>query len=137
MSGRSAASFADLGVAVTRQATGARRELRGGRGDVTDIIGPAHGSRLDIHVNTIRAGAGPGPYHLHSSSSNFYFVLDGRVRLRIAGVDHLVGPGDAISIAPGVPHSVSVEHDGAAQLIEVYAPAGPDFVDVPEHTGEG
>ena len=119
-------------VHVTRPQTSGRRELRAGRGTIRDVIGPAQGSRLDIHINEIRAGAGPGPYHLHTRSENFYLVLDGAVRLRISGTDHLVAPGDAAVIAPGVPHSVSVVDDGAARLIEIYAPAEPDFVPVAE-----
>ena len=121
---------------LTRPATSRRRSLRDDRGEMTDIVGPEQGSRLDIHLNSIHAGAGPGPYHLHTNAANFYFVLAGRVRLRIDGVDHIVGPGDAITIAQGIPHSVSVDDDGAAKLLEVYAPAGPDFVEVPRESGE-
>ncbi len=114
---------------------GARRELRAGRGEMLEVIGPAQGSRLDIHVNSIRAGAGPGPYHRHTNAENFYLVLEGRVRLRIDGVDQLIGPGDSALIEPGVPHSVSVQADGEARLIEIYAPASPDFIAVEESSG--
>jgi quercetin dioxygenase-like cupin family protein len=57
---------------------------------------------------------------------------EGSVRLRIAGTDHLVHPGDAVLITAGKPHSVSVVDDGSARLIEIYAPANPDFVLVDE-----
>jgi quercetin dioxygenase-like cupin family protein len=119
-------------VYISRPQTSSHRQLRAGRGDIREVIGPAQGSRLDIHINQIRAGAGPGPYHLHSASENFYLVLEGAVRLRIAGTDHVVAPGDAALIAPGVPHSVSVVDDGGARLIEIYSPANPDFVLVKE-----
>lgn len=119
-------------VHVSRPQTSSHRQLRGGRGDIRELVGPAQGSRLDIHVNEIRAGAGPGPYHRHSASENFYLVLDGVVRLRIDGKDHVVRVGDAAVIPAGVPHSVSVVDDGAAKVIEIYAPANPDFVLVDE-----
>ena len=119
-------------VHVSRPQTSARRQLRAGRGEIREVVGPAQGSRLDIHINQIRAGAGPGPYHLHTGSENFYLVLEGVVRLRIDGRDRIVSPGDAALIAAGVPHSVSVVDDGAARLIEIYDPANPDFVLVDE-----
>lgn len=117
---------------IVRAGSGARRQLRAGRGDVFDIVGPAEGSSLDFHLNAIRSGAGPGPYHLHTSSENIYYVLEGRVRLRIDGVDHEVEPGDAAFIPPGIPHSVSVVDDGAARVIEIHTPAEPDFILVEE-----
>jgi mannose-6-phosphate isomerase-like protein (cupin superfamily) len=120
------------GAVVIRPETAPRRSLRAGRGEVLSIVGPPQGSGLDVHVNAIRAGAGPGPYHMHSAAQNFYLVLEGSVRLRIAGEEAVAGPGDAILIAPGVPHSVSVVDDGPARLLEIYAPAAPDFVPVKE-----
>jgi quercetin dioxygenase-like cupin family protein len=122
--------------AIVRAGTGSRRQLRAGRGEVTGLVGPEEGSELDVHVNSIRGGAGPGPYHLHTASENVYYVLEGRVRLRIDGADHVLGPGDAAFIAAGIPHSVSVVEDGAARVIEIYSPAQPDFV-VVEDSGAG
>jgi mannose-6-phosphate isomerase-like protein (cupin superfamily) len=121
-----------LPVVRTAPATANRRQLRNGRGEVVDVVGPAQGSRLDIHVNEIRAGAGPGPYHLHTNAENFFFVLEGRVRMRLDGEAHDLGPGDSVWIPPGVAHDVAVVDDGAARLVEIYAPAEPDFVLVPE-----
>ena len=119
-------------VHVSRPQSSSHRQLRGGRGDIRELVDPAQGSRLDIHINEIHAGAGPGPYHRHSASENFYLVLDGVVLLRIDGSDHVVRAGDAAVIPAGVPHSISVVDDGAARLIEIYAPANPDFVLVDE-----
>ena len=111
-------------------------ELRYGRGLMIRLVDPAVGAeRVDLHLNVIRAGSAPGPYHLHTDAENVYHVLDGRVRIRIDGVDHDAGPGDTVFIPPGVPHSATNIGDGDARLLEIYAPAEVDFVEVPSAPG--
>jgi mannose-6-phosphate isomerase-like protein (cupin superfamily) len=123
------------GALVIRPETAPRRPLRANRGEAFEIVGALQGSRLDVHVNTIWAGAGPGPYHLHSAAQNFYLILEGSVRLRIGGRDAEAGPGDAVLIPAGVPHSVSVVDDGSARLLEIYAPGPADFVLIDPESG--
>lgn len=106
-------------------------ELRYGRGSVERIVDAEIGARqVDLHVNRIRAGSAPGPYHLHSSSENVYLVVAGEVVVRIDGEDHHLGPGDAAFIPPGVPHSATNVGTADAELIEIYAPGDVDFVEV-------
>lgn len=124
------------GAGVIRPEMMTCRSLRNDRGEVLEIVGPAQGSSMDVHINTIRAGAGPGPYHAHLNAQNFFLVLEGSVRFRIAGKDAVARPGDAVFIPRGVPHSVSVLDDGTARLIEIYEPAPPDFTIVEETEGE-
>jgi mannose-6-phosphate isomerase-like protein (cupin superfamily) len=106
-------------------------ELRYGRGSVEKIVDGAIGAeRVDLHVNRIRAGSAPGPYHLHTEAENVYLVLAGDVVVRIDGVDHRLSAGDAAFIPTGVPHSASNVGTTDAELIEIYAPAAVDFVEV-------
>lgn len=119
-------------VSVIRASTSGRRELRNGRGWMVNIAGPAQGSRLDIHVNELRSEAGPGPYHLHTNAENFYLVLGGRVVIRLDGVDHTLAPGDAAFVPPHVQHSVSPLDGELVRVLEIYAPAEPDFIPVEE-----
>ena len=108
-------------------------ELRYGRGAVERIVDAAMGaSKVDLHVNRIRAGSQPGPYHLHSEAENVYLVVSGDVVVRIDGADHRLAPGDAAFIPPGVPHSATNVGASDAELIEIYAPATVDFVEVDE-----
>jgi mannose-6-phosphate isomerase-like protein (cupin superfamily) len=100
------------------------------------LVDPDIGAeRVDLHLNVIRAGTAPGPYHLHTVAENVYHVLEGRVRIRIDGVDHDAEPGDTVFIPPGVPHSATNIGEGDARLIEIYAPANVDFVEVPSDPG--
>lgn len=118
---------------VIRASERGTAELRYGRGIVERIVGPEIGaSMVDLHVNRILAGSAPGPYHLHPAGENVYLVLSGAVRVRIAEVDHDLGPGDAAFIPAGVPHSASNTGAVDAELIEIYAPIEPGFVEVPE-----
>jgi mannose-6-phosphate isomerase-like protein (cupin superfamily) len=110
-------------------------QLRYDRGSVEKIIDAELGAReVDVHVNRIRAGSQPGPYHLHTTSENVYLVLSGDVVVRIDGEDHRLAAGDAAFIPPGVPHSATNAGSTDAELIEIYAPADVDFVEVDETT---
>lgn len=118
---------------VVRAADRGAAELRYGRGFVDRIVGPEIGAtNVDLHVNRILAGSARGPYHLHPDGENVYLVLSGAVRVRVAGVDHDLGPDDAAFIPAGVPHSASNIGSVDAELIEIYAPAKPGFVEVTE-----
>ena len=116
---------------VVRVAERRASELRYGRGSVERIVDGEVGARLvDLHVNRIRTGSAPGPYHLHTRAENAYLVVSGEVVVRIDGEDHRLGPGDAAFIPPGVAHSATNVGTADAELIEIYAPADVDFVEV-------
>ncbi len=118
---------------IVRNGQGRASLLRHGRGSVERLIDEEVGASLvDVHINTIRAGSAPGPYHLHSTAENVYRVLSGRVRVRIGTVDHDLDPGDTAFVPPGVAHSATNIGDQDAVLLEVYAPVKPDFVEVPQ-----
>jgi mannose-6-phosphate isomerase-like protein (cupin superfamily) len=122
--------------AVIPDGAGRISELRYGRGLMVKLVDADIGAeRVDLHLNVIRAGTAPGPYHLHTEAENVYHVLDGRVRIRIAGVDHDAGPGDTVFIPPGVAHSATNIGAVDARLLEIYAPAKVDFVEVEPDSG--
>lgn len=123
---------------VIRHGEGRESQLRYGRGRMIKLVDAEVGaSRVDLHLNVILAGSAPGPYHLHTEAENVYHVLDGRVRIRIDGVDHDAVAGDTVFIPPGVPHSATNIGEGDARLLEIYAPAKVDFVEVSSTTAGG
>lgn len=104
------------------------RPMRLNRGSVFDLVGPDDGAKnLDLHVNTLNADAGMGPRHYHERADNVYVVLDGAIEIEIDGETRRVGTGEVAYIAPGVPHSTGPAEGASARIIEIYAPAGPDF----------
>lgn len=116
---------------IVRADEARERPLRYERGTAAEIVTPGIGaSAIDLHVNRLRPGAAPGPYHVHTNSENVYYLLSGRLLVRLDGEDHELSRGDAAFIPPGVPHSATNPGADEAVLIEIYAPAGADFVEV-------
>ena len=52
------------------------------------------------------AGTATTP-HYHPSTEEIYYILEGRGRMRLAGDEREVGPGDAIAISPGEVHQIA------------------------------
>ncbi len=67
------------------------------------------------------------PVHAHESEQ-FSYVLEGRVRFLLEGRQLEAGPGDIVYIPSQVPHGAEVL-DKAAEVIEVFSPLRPDFLD--------
>jgi quercetin dioxygenase-like cupin family protein len=117
---------------IIRAAALPGRELRDGWAIETEYVGAHLGANaVSMRVYRLRPHGGPGPYHMHTNSESVYFVLAGKIRVRLDGDDHLLGEGDLAFIPPEIPHSV--QNDGAedALIIELYAPANADFVHLP------
>jgi len=107
------------------------KSLRYDRGSVLRLVDAGIGAeQVDLHLNTIKAGSAPGPYHLHRGVENVYYILEGDVVIRIDGVDHPVEAGSAVFIPPGVPHSATNVGRADARLLEIYAPVNVDFEEV-------
>jgi mannose-6-phosphate isomerase-like protein (cupin superfamily) len=116
---------------IVRAAQAPVRELRFARGTATDLVDERVGARgVDVHLNRLRAGAKPGPLHYHTNSENVYYLLSGRLLVQLDDIATELAPGDAAFIPAGVPHSATNVGDDDAVLIEIYAPAGADFVEV-------
>ena len=114
---------------IARASEAPRKPLRHERGEEVTLVGPAIGPRpMDVHVISIRAGTPPGPYHFHTASDIVYVVVEGRVRTRIDGAEHVLETGDAAFIPAGVRHSAHNIGAGETRLVEIYAPADPDFI---------
>jgi mannose-6-phosphate isomerase-like protein (cupin superfamily) len=118
---------------ITDPSDAPTKELRYGRGSIIRFVDASIGAKhVDLHLNTIRAGSAPGPYHLHNEVENVYYILEGEVVIRIDGVDHQVAPGQVVFIPPGIPHSATNVGGTDARLLELYAPVDVDFIEVKE-----
>lgn len=84
---------------------------------------------IDLHLNILQPGsADDAPYHLHTNAENVYYVLQGRLGLRVEDRRMTVEAGQVVFIPPNVSHAVWNAGDGEARLLEIYAPPGADFV---------
>jgi len=107
--------------------------LRYDRGSVTRLVGPEVGaSQVDLHINRIKVGSAPGPYHVHTNAENVYYVFSGVASIRSSGEVYTVEPGRVAFIPPNVPHAISNEGPEELVILEIYAPANADFQEVPE-----
>ena len=60
------------------------------------------------------------PEHRHREKMETFFVVKGRVRMRLDGRERLMGPGDVLPVEPGRRHSFT--GDGPALLLELSRP---------------
>lgn len=105
------------------------KALRNGRGESLRLINETTGSEyLDLHVNVLRAGSGPGPYHYHSNAENIYYVLEGTAQINIEGRLLTAGPGVAVWIPANERHDVENVGEGDLRVIEIKIPADSDFI---------
>jgi len=119
------------GARFVPKGTAPTKSLRYGRGTIDRLVDEDLGASLvDVHVNTILADSAPGPYHLHNQVENVYYVLSGRLVVRTEDGEREVGPGDAVFFPRGVAHSVTNVGPEDARIVEIYAPCGPDFVEL-------
>lgn len=125
------ASSSLLGVTVLDPAGVEPVSLRYDRGTVTKLVGLESGaSKVDLHINRIKVGSAPGPYHLHTNAENVYYVFSGVATIRCRDEVQRVGPEKVVFIPPNVPHAISNEGDEELVIMEIYAPAGADFHEI-------
>lgn len=74
-----------------------------------------------VHVVIPRGKS--SPRHYHKVSEETYYVLSGRGRIVVDGVERSLEPGDACLIMPGEVHQIFVESDEDLEFITVSAPA--------------
>jgi len=104
-----------------------------GRGTVFKLVDPDIGAaNADIHVNVIEPGTSRGEIHFHARAENTYLVLEGQLEVCIeGGVRHVLDVGEVGHIPPGVVHTATnARRDIPCRIVEIYAPAGPDFHEV-------
>lgn len=98
--------------------------ILGGQGTATLLLNPSTGSpeaALDLLV--LEAGAAV-PTHTHPGSAELLYLVEGSVRVTIAGRVSTAGPGDAVYIPPDVEHSAVAET--RVRAVQAYVGPGPE-----------
>lgn len=110
----------------------------GSRGIAHKLLTPGVGSQyLELYVNRLEPGSGPGPYHYHSNADNIWVVLDGHGDVTVDGQRFPVAPGDMLCLAPGERHDIENTGAGELRVLEIKVPAGSDFVTVEDERPVG
>ena len=95
-----------------------------GRGSVTfAVTGTDSGGHLLSTVSVLRPGFPRPPLHVHPHQSERFAVRRGRLEVVHGGRAVLLGPGDALEVAPGVPHTFAVAEEEVEVQVD-FAPAG-------------
>jgi quercetin 2,3-dioxygenase len=125
--------YAELSVGPDDALPGAAEPyfLRAGAGPKHELLGQVcfqimRGAETDDAVSmTVTEGAAPAamPTHVHKSSYEAIYCLDGRLRVSAGGREHLLTRGDFISIPAGTEHSYALE-GYFTRFATMYAPAG-------------
>lgn len=118
-------------VFVADPETAPERPMARQGGRSVRLVDEGCGARtVDLHLNILAGGGrrADAPYHMHTNAENVYFVLQGRLGVRLKDEDRIVEAGKAVFIPPHVPHAVWNAGDEEARLIEIYSPPGADFV---------
>lgn len=112
------------------------KDISRGRGREIPLFTPADGSDLDVHLIELVPDGPAGYYHLHTATDNIYLLLEGVIGVRHDGGVERLEAGDAVRFPPGAAHGAAVVGPDRAVLLEIYAPAEPDFVrlDGPDHS---
>ena len=95
-----------------------RRALRANRGESLRLVDEEQGGahNVDVHVNYLAAGSGPGPRHYHQVAENIYIVLSGVIEVDIEGDVAMLEADDFAAPIPTIRPSspLSLVHIGNA-----------------------
>jgi mannose-6-phosphate isomerase-like protein (cupin superfamily) len=97
-------------------------DILGGKGDAWIYVENDAASVAHVRV---MAGASL-PEHRHDGVGEFVYSTTGTGELTIDGDKYPVGPFTAVYIPPGAKHSFTVSSGGRVELIQFYAPSGPE-----------
>lgn len=82
------------------------------------------GAAFEIEAVLPPGLSGP-PAHRHRRESETFTVLDGELRIRLGRDHRVLGPGETVTVPPGVTHAFANPTDRLARIRMVEAPAGP------------
>jgi mannose-6-phosphate isomerase-like protein (cupin superfamily) len=74
------------------------------------------------HISVLEHRAPAGdfpPLHVHQTEDEVFCVLEGTLRLHVAGQDRTVGPGQTLLAPKGLPHTYRVESPEGARWLAV------------------
>jgi mannose-6-phosphate isomerase-like protein (cupin superfamily) len=107
------------------------RILRGSEGETVEgapwvfkATGASTDGHFDFMVGEVAYLSGP-PLHVHAKQDDTFFVLEGTLTVQVGEEVFELGPGDFVSVPPGVPHTFDnvYERQGPVRVINLMTPA--------------
>jgi mannose-6-phosphate isomerase-like protein (cupin superfamily) len=92
--------------------------------EIREVAGPPTGNAANqsLAEATVPPG-GETQEHYHRTTEEIYFFTQGSGRMRLAGEERDVGPGDTVVIDPGLPHKLWNTGEEPLRLLCCCAPA--------------
>ncbi len=81
------------------------------------------GGAMSIVDTLSPLGSGP-PRHIHHDAEETFIVVEGRIRLWVAGETSELGPGEAVVVPRGTEHTFQVIGDGPCRKFVILTPGG-------------
>src|SRR5262245_60895272 len=79
-----------------------------------------NGDRVVIDLELPAGGRVPGRLHFHPQQTERFEVVEGTMRFRVRRQRIVAGPGESVTVEPGVPHDfANVGHGGALVRVEI------------------
>lgn len=99
----------------------------GGKGQATLLHNLDTGSHEAALSVLVLAPGAEVPVHVHPTSAEFLYIESGTCELIIGGVKSVAGPGSAVRIPAGVPHSAKViSAVQSLRAVQFYVGPGPE-----------
>ena len=64
--------------------------------------------------------------HRHAQARQVFHVLTGTLTLEMDGIEHRIGPDEAIEVPPGAPHQAMNRDDGPLNFLVISSPSTRD-----------
>ena len=114
-------------LVVTTPAAAAALPLFGGKGKATPLLDVAHTGNRAVYLGKLEAEPGVEvPRHAHAGAEEIIFVTAGAGELTVGSEKFPFEGPEALYIPAGQPHAVKFTGTDKAELVQIYAPAGPE-----------
>jgi uncharacterized cupin superfamily protein len=104
-----------------QEGQGERLEARGSVMFFKAVSATTNG-RLSLMERTLPPGGAMPPAHAHAANEEAYYVLEGEVTFLVDGQEQIGGPGCAVLVPGGVPHTFGNRSPVSSRLLVIHAP---------------
>ncbi len=107
---------------------GAPLPILGGKAKATPLLGPAETDDKSFYLGRLEAVPGAQvPRHAHAGTEEVIFVVSGTGELTVGSEKIPFAADEALFLPAGQPHAVKFTGDDKSEMVQIYAPAGPEY----------
>jgi len=115
------------GAKLVVSSPGAALPLPGGKAKATPLLGPGETGDQGFYLGRLEAVPGAQvPRHAHAGTEEIIFVLSGAGELTVGSEKIPFAADEALFLPAGQPHSAKFTGNEKAEMVQIFAPAGPE-----------